>query len=168
LGILWLALGVYTSTEEVADVECDEDSDFSYSSSTYHAQYHVLQAFSLFNTILLWAFLLFFLFLALRHHFTARQEVWTSKVTSYPWLGGAKGFSSQQSSRHPAQLPQPVTSKEKSSKSNGQSSRHGPTVVAPQMPSKGKGGHTYVVFIPPPNASNNTRQQQQQIYPGRR
>lgn len=63
-------------------------------------------------------------------------------MTSYPWLGGAKGFSSQQTSRRPAQLPQPVTSKEKSSKSNGQSSRQGPTVVAPQMPSKGKGGHT--------------------------
>jgi ABC-type nickel/cobalt efflux system permease component RcnA len=193
LGTLWLALGVYTSTEEVADVECD-DSDFSYSSATYHAQYHVLQAFSLFNTILLWSFLIFFLFLALRHHFTGRREVWTSKATTYPWLGGAKNAAPQRTrskskSQREGQLPLPATTKEKSaSKSHGHQHQHkhshshqhshshsrsqphpkpreqGPTVVPPNMPPKGKGGHTYVVFIPPPN---NTRQQQQ-VFPQRR
>ncbi len=61
LGVLWLALSVFLATSESAeaDVECfaanasSDPSDLpSFSTATYHAQYRVLMAFSIFNAIL--------------------------------------------------------------------------------------------------------------------
>jgi hypothetical protein len=91
-----IALGVHTSTQALADVECDDD-DFKYDTRTYHAQYRVLQAFSLFNAILLWSFLLFFLYLSFRHHCAGHHEIWTSKATAYSCSGPAKNRSRTQS-----------------------------------------------------------------------
>jgi len=94
LGVFWFALGIYTTTEESADVECDFDGDgvyqesSDYSSDTFHSQYRVLQAFSLFNSILLIGYLLFLLFLTMRQHSQGRRFVWISGTTSFPWFGG--------------------------------------------------------------------------------
>ncbi|KAI6095560.1 hypothetical protein EDD16DRAFT_1677608 [Pisolithus croceorrhizus] len=48
---------------------------------TYQAQYRVLEAFSLFNVILIWEFLLFLLTMAVI------QDIWLTPVTSHSWFG---------------------------------------------------------------------------------
>jgi len=97
----------------------------SVSTETYHAMYRVLEAFSLFNTILgmssfkdsnrtrmtrstpaVWGFLFFLLALVLRQHFMGHRSMWYNPVTSYSWLGKSKGSKSK--------LPQPVTSRSRS------------------------------------------------------
>ncbi|KIM67987.1 hypothetical protein SCLCIDRAFT_14029 [Scleroderma citrinum Foug A] len=62
----------------------------------YHAQYRALEAFSLFNVILIWAFLLFLLAMAVKHH---TANVWFITVTSYPYFG---------SDANASKLPTPV------------------------------------------------------------
>ncbi|KAH7929459.1 hypothetical protein BV22DRAFT_1029508 [Leucogyrophana mollusca] len=115
LGTFWLALGAFlaSSDSENADVECfasESDTDPidipGFSTDTYQAQYRVLEAFSLFNVILIWGFLLFLLGMALRHHFRVNRRVWYISVTSYPWFG--KGSSSG------AKLPAPVSARSRS------------------------------------------------------
>jgi hypothetical protein len=60
-GTLWIALGAFmgTSDAEVAEVECyasENDTEPvslpGFTTETFHAQYHVLEAFSLFNAVL--------------------------------------------------------------------------------------------------------------------
>ncbi|KAH7887730.1 hypothetical protein F5I97DRAFT_1805033 [Phlebopus sp. FC_14] len=114
LGTFWLALGAFlaSSDSENADVECFSSSDETdpidvagFSTETYQAQYRVLEAFSLFNVILVWGFLLFLLGMALKHYYRVNRNVWYSPVTSYPWFG-SKSKSSK--------LPAPVSSRSRS------------------------------------------------------
>ncbi|KAL4075851.1 hypothetical protein J3A83DRAFT_4223312 [Scleroderma citrinum] len=113
LGTLWLALGAFlaSSSSENADVECFSSADETtlvdvagFSTDIYHAQYHVLEAFSLFNVILVWGFLLFLLGMAVKHHYHVNRNVWFISVTSYPWFG----------SNSAAKLPAPVVSRSRS------------------------------------------------------
>jgi hypothetical protein len=120
-GTFWLALGSFlaTSSSEAADVECfaSESStvplnDSSFSTETYHAQYRVLEAFSLFNVILIWGFLLLLLGLALRQHFMGETLVWYCPVTAYPWFN--------KYSKYSPRLPPPVTVQRGRSKDYGE------------------------------------------------
>ncbi|GBE79456.1 hypothetical protein SCP_0206560 [Sparassis crispa] len=111
-GVLWTALGAFvaSSDSEEADVECYSAQNElvavpGFNTETFHAQYHVLEAFSFFNMILIWGFLLFLLVLALRQHSMGEKGVWVSSVTAFPWFGRGK------QSRG---LPPPVISRSKS------------------------------------------------------
>ncbi|KII95197.1 hypothetical protein PLICRDRAFT_34036 [Plicaturopsis crispa FD-325 SS-3] len=96
-GTLWLALGAFlaSSESEEADVECFSAESQTvlidvpnFSTETYHAQYRVLEAFALFNAALLWGFLIFLLFLALRLHFMyGRRSMWYRPVSVFAWFG---------------------------------------------------------------------------------
>jgi len=110
IGTFWLALGAFlaTSESEVADVACySSDSqtvlveDAPFSTDAYQAQYHVLEAFSLFNAILIWGFLITLLGLAVRQHLAGEKHVWYSPVTVYAW------FNKYDSKKQ--KLPAPVT-----------------------------------------------------------
>lgn len=112
LGVLWLALVafLFSSDAEDADVECySANHDLvevpGFSTETYQAQYRVLEAFSVFNLILLWGFLLFVLFLALRHQYNGDKEVWFAPVTSYSWF---YRYPATAEDKEP-KLPPPVT-----------------------------------------------------------
>jgi len=117
-GVFWLSLGGFlaTSDSDAADVECFASADSTsdpidmpgFSTETYHAQYRVLEAFSLFNTILILGFLVFLSLLAVRQHFLDNRSVWNTPVTSYPWFDSGKGSTSK------SKLPQPVTSRSRS------------------------------------------------------
>jgi len=116
LGVLWLALGAFliTSDSSDADVECYSSTDDTdpvdvsgFSTETYQAQYRVLEAFSLFNVILVWSFFLFLLGLTLRHHLRGNRKVWRTPVNIYPWFA-------PRSSPQSKQLPAPVTSRSRS------------------------------------------------------
>lgn len=110
VGVLWLALGAFlgSSDADAADVECFSSSDITepfdmpgFNTETYHAQYHVLEAFSIFNIILIWAFLMLLLVLAIRHHRWGNKAVWLSSVTAFPWFGGPDAQTGK--------LPEPAT-----------------------------------------------------------
>jgi len=114
-GILWLVLAAFliTSDAEEADVECFTSNSVSdqipiempgFSTEIYQAQYRVLEAFSLFNVILILGFLLFLLFLAWRHHSRGERSVWTAPVTSFPWF-----YSGEYDANEKGKLPPPVT-----------------------------------------------------------
>ncbi|KAI9574870.1 hypothetical protein HD554DRAFT_116363 [Boletus coccyginus] len=129
LGTFWLALGAFlaSSDSENADVECFSSVDGSQvvdvagctflaflltpwkyqpdvlvSTETYQAQYRVLEAFSLFNVILVWGFLLFLLGMALKHYYRVNRNVWFIPVTVYPWFGPRSSMS---------KLPAPVSTR---------------------------------------------------------
>lgn len=136
-GTFWLSLGAFLSTSdsEAADVECFASADSTsdpidmpgFSTETYHSMYRVLEAFSLFNTILVWGFLFFLLALALRQHFMGHRSMWYCAVTSYPWFGNSKGSKSK--------LPHPVTNRSRSrGRSRGRS--YGEKGGARQQPRK--------------------------------
>lgn len=114
LGTFWLALGAYlaSSESENANVECFSSADETtpvdvtgFSTDTYQAQYRVLEAFSLFNVILIWGFLIFLLGMAVKHYYRVNRNVWFISVTSYPWFG---------SNAKSAKLPAPVVSRSRS------------------------------------------------------
>ncbi|KAH0839742.1 hypothetical protein J3R83DRAFT_682 [Lanmaoa asiatica] len=114
-----VALGAFlaSSDSENADVECFSSVDSSQlvdvagctfpasllipwkrqshiivSTETYQAQYRVLEAFSLFNVILVWGFLLFLLGMALKHYYRVNRNVWFIPVTAYPWFGPRSSY----------------------------------------------------------------------------
>ncbi|PIL37184.1 hypothetical protein GSI_00876 [Ganoderma sinense ZZ0214-1] len=115
-GTLWLALGAFvaSSDSELADVECFSSSDADaepidipgFNTETYHAQYHVLEAFSFFNMILIFAFLVLLLVLAIRQHRAGTKHVWILPVTMISWFG--------RTGRHVPKLPAPVTHRSRS------------------------------------------------------
>ncbi|RPD67127.1 hypothetical protein L226DRAFT_549767 [Lentinus tigrinus ALCF2SS1-7] len=115
-GTLWLALGAFvaSSDSEMADVECFSSSAADaepidlpgFNTETYHAQYHVLEAFSFFNMILIFGFLALLLVLALRQHRQGTKHVWVLPVTMISWFGP--------SGRHVPKLPAPVTHRSRS------------------------------------------------------
>jgi len=121
-GIIWLALAAFlvSSDADDADVEC-YSSDApgaslvevpNFSTETFQAQFRVLEAFSLFNVILIWGFLLFLLFLAFRHHRNGARDVWHTPVTAYSWFYRYQTEENQK-------LPPPVTAPVDRSKSKG-------------------------------------------------
>ncbi|TBU32736.1 hypothetical protein BD309DRAFT_1014679 [Dichomitus squalens] len=115
-GTLWLALGAFVanSDSEMADVECFSSSDANaepidipgFNSETYHAQYHVLEAFSFFNMILIFAFLVLLLVLAVRQHRAGSKHVWVLPVTMISWFG--------RTGKPVGKLPAPVTHRSRS------------------------------------------------------
>jgi hypothetical protein len=125
-GVLWLVLAAFliTSDAEDADVECFTSSSVSnqipiqmpsFTTEIYQAQYRVLEAFSIFNVVLIWLFLLFLLFLAWRHHSRGEHTVWTTPVTGVPWF-----YSSDYAAKEKeGKLPPPVTAPVDRSRSKG-------------------------------------------------
>lgn len=115
-GTLWLALGAFvaSSDSEMADVECFSSSDADaepidipgFNTETYHAQYHVLEAFSFFNMILIFTFLVLLLVLAIRQHRAGTKHVWVLPVTMISWFG--------RTGRPVGKLPAPVTQRSRS------------------------------------------------------
>ncbi|KAI9448206.1 hypothetical protein H4582DRAFT_2068736 [Lactarius indigo] len=111
MGTFWIALGAFlaSSDSETASVECYVSAtnltpiDDGFSTETYQAQYRVLEAFSLFNAILIWGFLLLLFGLALKHHTNGHKDIWFSPVTTFDWFGRG-------SSKKAGKLPAPVTS----------------------------------------------------------
>ncbi|KIP10620.1 hypothetical protein PHLGIDRAFT_18279 [Phlebiopsis gigantea 11061_1 CR5-6] len=115
LGVLWLALGAFlgSSASGDSDVECFSSADATeptelpgFNTETFHAQYRVLEAFSVFNVILILGFLFFLLYLAVRHHKWEHRDVWTSSVTAFPWFAGRDAQTGKL-----AALPAPATTK---------------------------------------------------------
>ncbi|TCD66992.1 hypothetical protein EIP91_000672 [Steccherinum ochraceum] len=124
-GVLWLALGAFLASSEAdgADVECFSSSDSSapfdmpgFDTETYHAQYRVLEAFSFFNIILIWAFFLILLFMAIRHHRMGNRAVWLASVTAFPWFAPKAGTRG-------GKLPAPVTAKRSNTRDTHRSHR---------------------------------------------
>jgi len=122
VGILWIALSSLLTTSDAndADVECYTSStsttlvdDPSFSTDVYHAQYRVLEAFSVFNAILIWGFFAILLALAIKHHFSGETQVWYCPVTSYPWFAKY----SNKSKKALPKLPAPVTARTGGSRS---------------------------------------------------
>jgi hypothetical protein len=119
MGTFWIALGAFlaSSDSESASVECFvSQTDLTpiqdgFSTETYQAQYRVLEAFSLFNAILIWGFLLLLFGLALKHHKNGHKDIWFSPVTTFDWFG--RGSSSKKAGK----LPVPVTSRPSRSRS---------------------------------------------------
>ncbi|KAI0375674.1 hypothetical protein BV20DRAFT_959689 [Pilatotrama ljubarskyi] len=115
-GTLWMALGAFvaSSDSEMADVECFSSADTDsepielpgFNTETYHAQYHVLEAFSFFNMILIFGFLVLLLVLALRQHRAGTKHVWMLPVSMIAWFG--------RSGRPQGKLPAPVTHRSRS------------------------------------------------------
>ncbi|KAI0677533.1 hypothetical protein C8Q78DRAFT_1003140 [Trametes maxima] len=115
-GTLWMALGAFvaSSDSEMADVECFSSADADsepielpgFNTETYHAQYHVLEAFSFFNMILIFGFLLLLLVLALRQSRAGTKHVWVLPVSMIAWFGP--------SGRPQGKLPAPVTHRSRS------------------------------------------------------
>lgn len=141
-GLLWLVLSAFliTSDAEEADVECFTSSSVSnqvpiempgFTTEIYQAQYRVLEAFSLFNVILILGFFLFLLFLAWRHHSRGEHTVWTSPVTDVPWF-----YSSDYVREKEAKLPPPVTSPVDRSRAKGAGALSTPKDFQPQPPQK--------------------------------
>jgi len=86
-----------------------------FTTEIYQVQYRVLEAFSLFNVILIFGFLLFLLFLALRRHSRGERTVWTTPVTAVSWFP-SRGYAMD---RKDAKLPLPVTAPVDRSRSKG-------------------------------------------------
>ncbi|KZW04029.1 hypothetical protein EXIGLDRAFT_827960 [Exidia glandulosa HHB12029] len=112
LGVFWIALGAYTASAEMGEVECFADEDETepievpgFSTDDYHAQYRALEGFSLINAFLLLGFLLFMLALAFLQH-KKGYSPWSTPMPLFPW------FSRRGNRQRPSKLPPPVTSKE--------------------------------------------------------
>jgi len=176
IGTVWLALGLLTATSssQDADVECFSDTDesleiTSFTTDTFHAQYRVLEAFSLFNAILTWSYFLTLLVLALRHHHLGWKRVWSTPATSSPFYDTQRRPSHKPSHRS-GSLPAPVTARmvanvttrgghrprqvtnQPSSRepARRQSPRHSPR---PQQ----SGGKAYIVYVPEINRPPESR-----------
>ncbi|THH14684.1 hypothetical protein EW146_g5679 [Bondarzewia mesenterica] len=117
VGTFWLALGAFlaSSDSETASVECfASETDTvpidvqGFSTETYQAQYRVLEAFSLFNVVLVWGFLAILFGLALRQYLLGNRKVWLVPVTAHDWFGKGPKQANKQANK---QLPQPVTAR---------------------------------------------------------
>ncbi|KAI9512179.1 hypothetical protein F5148DRAFT_1164561 [Russula earlei] len=149
MGTLWIALGAFlaNSASETASVECFASAndltpvDGGYSTETYQAQYRVLEAFSLFNAILLLGFLLLLFGLAVKHHSKGHKHVWLSPVTTFDWF--------HRGSNKDSKLPAPVTAHRSRSQSKPQVApaprRHASEkrTQTPQAPHARRPSYTY-------------------------
>jgi len=120
-GVIWLVLVAFLFSTNAADagVECFSSGSTTlvevpgFSTEAYQAQYRVIEAFSVLNVILIWGFLSFLLFLAMRYHLRGDRQVWYTPVTLYPW------FYRPKSQEKEPKLPPPVTAPVDRSKSKG-------------------------------------------------
>ncbi|KAI0759901.1 hypothetical protein BC629DRAFT_1295140 [Irpex lacteus] len=146
-GVLWLALGAFLGSSDSgdSDVECFSSADSQepmtmpgFNTETFHAQYRVLEAFSIFNILLIWAFLLMLLVLALRQHRWGNRTIWLESVTAFPWFAGRDA----QTGKLPAALPAPVSAKRSNTMNTEKSSGSGKsqTQVATYPVSREQGG----------------------------
>lgn len=162
LGFMWFALGLYTSTGVLADIEVEcTDSDPAEDdwdpSEALLAQYRVVKAFAFFNGILLLAYTLFMLALCIRHHRAGHKQVWTARVPTFPWFFFGPGKPGQDQEKRAAAtsaLPPPVTAAPRRAVSNASRPTH---VSRPsQQPlltgdlSDLRPGESRMVWIPPP------------------
>jgi len=153
LGLLWFILGIYTASEPDASVECDFDGDGDweesdeFSTDTFHAQIHTIEAFAIFNAILLFVFFFLLLLMSLRQHFRGRYDVWRSGTTSFPWFSSSEDDQDQPQMSTKGKgkgLPPPVTAKVVTGTFGGGKDLNNSTTT----PMKA-GGH-YIIYIPPP------------------
>ncbi|KAF8759893.1 hypothetical protein RHS01_01900 [Rhizoctonia solani] len=159
------ALGLYTSTGVLADieVECtdgDEDGEWDPSEALL-AQYRVVKGFAFFNAILLLAYVLFLLIMCIRHHNAGRKQVWTSRVPTFPWFffGPVKpGQSQEKRTAATSALPAPVTAAPRRAAHHNSRPTH---VSRPsEQPlladlSHLQPGESRMVYIPPPQPGAN-------------
>jgi len=151
---LWFIMGLYTAMEPETEVECDFDGsgDFEesdeFTTDEYHAQYHTIEAFSLFNAILLLAYFILLLILSYRQHAAGNPKVWRSKVTTFPWFGQGPAPEDDDSDDYESapkgksffagkgkeSLPVPVSA----------------TILANNSTTPMKAGGHYIIYIPPP------------------
>ncbi|KAH7105709.1 hypothetical protein BKA62DRAFT_690618 [Auriculariales sp. MPI-PUGE-AT-0066] len=117
LSVFWLALGCYTATAEMGDVECYADEDetepiefAAFTTDIYHAQFRALEGFALINVFLLLGFLFFMLLQAYIQQRKGFRTVWSTPLALYPWFGGRRRNNRSNSTK----LPPPVTAKGKS------------------------------------------------------
>lgn len=156
LGLLWFILGIYTATGKETEVECDMDGDGDWEDSdeftdTFHAQYHTIEAFSIFNAILLFAFFFLLLLLAIRQRRQGNTDVWVAPVTQNHWFGATPPPSGKG-------LPEPITSgkgkKTMAQVITGTFGGNAGKDQQQQQPSTTpmKAGGHYIIYIPPPPA----------------
>ncbi|KAG8982409.1 hypothetical protein FRB90_006824 [Tulasnella sp. 427] len=167
LGLLWFILGIYTATSPDTEVECDFDGDGTFeesdefSTDTFYAQFHCIEAFAIFNAILLFIYFFLLLLLSLRQHRAGYTEVWREPATTYPWFGVASGMAPKGGNAPLTDLPAPVLSKGKFGFGGKGATKDGqvltgslPSTTSSEMgeqPMKA-GGH-YIIYIPPPAAA---------------
>jgi len=133
--------------------------DDGFSTETYQAQYRVLEAFSLFNAILIWAFLLLLFGLALKHHKNGHQDIWFLPVTTFDWFG--------RGSKKAGKLPAPVTSRRSRSRSKSRSQSNPSAAAAPprrqvsdrhtRAPRPPQGRQPQMAYIPAEQRPSRTR-----------
>ncbi|KAI0269152.1 hypothetical protein BC834DRAFT_865023 [Gloeopeniophorella convolvens] len=160
LGTFWIALGAFlaSSDSETASVECFasetdlEPIDGGFSTDTYQAQYRVLEAFSLFNAILVWGFLLLLFGLAMKHYTNGHKDVWLSPVTTFDWFGHG--------SKKASKLPAPVTARRTRSQSK-------PAAAAASAP-KRQTSEKRTAPQAPPRRPSQSRQPQTAYIPEQR
>ncbi|KAI0254385.1 hypothetical protein BJV78DRAFT_1274206 [Lactifluus subvellereus] len=160
MGTFWISLGGFlaSSASETASVECFVSAtdltpiDGGFSTEAYQAQYRVLEAFSLFNAILILGFLLLLFGLAVKHHMNGRRDVWFSPVTTFDWFG--------RDSKKASKLPAPVTAYRPRTQSKPM------TPPAPQPPPKRQVSDRRT-YAPRP-ARTQSRQPQMAYVPERR
>jgi len=161
LGFMWFALGLYTSTGTLADieVECTDDAgeDEWDPSEELLAQYRVVKGFAFFNGIILLSLCFFLLTLCIRHHLAGRRQVWTARVPTFPWFvfGTVKQVQPQETREaNGSALPPPVTAAPRRAVSA--STRPGHVSRPSQQPllasdlSQLAPGESRMVWIPPP------------------
>ncbi|KAF9504008.1 hypothetical protein BS47DRAFT_1355607 [Hydnum rufescens UP504] len=110
MGGFWLGLALFLSTQQALVVECSADDDGDgpdYTTEMFHAQYHVLQAFSILETLLLMGYALFLFVLAMRHHASGRKQVWNARVTEAVWFNLPKKSSPTEKEKF-TRLPPPI------------------------------------------------------------
>jgi len=158
MGTFWIALGAFlaSSASETASVECFVSAtdltpiDNGFSTETYQAQYRVLEAFSLFNAILIWGFLLLLFGLALKHHTNGHKDIWFSPVTTFDWFN--------RGSKKAGKLPEPVTARRSRSQSKPSAAQPKPSMAAApkrqvsdrqtRMPRPSQGRQPQMAYIP--------------------
>ncbi|KAF8607604.1 hypothetical protein BDV93DRAFT_519635 [Ceratobasidium sp. AG-I] len=161
LGFMWFALGLYTSTGTLADieVECTDDAgeDEWDPSEALLAQYRTVKAFAFFNGILLLALCFFLLALCIRHHIAGRRQVWTARVPTFPWFVFGTVKQAQPQEKREANLsplPPPVTaSPRRASTRPGHVSRPSQQPLLATDLSQLAPGESRMVWIPPPDSA---------------
>ncbi|KAG8992781.1 hypothetical protein FRB94_011299 [Tulasnella sp. JGI-2019a] len=171
LGLLWFVLGLFTAIEPKTVMTCEyEAGDFfslaqdgsasgsdTYSNDMFQLQYNVLKSFAILNALLLIAYFLLLLVLALSQHRLGRRHVWTSGVTSFSFFGpqsaagsslGADTSEETLTNKYRRFLPSPVTAKA-APKPSPKPLTQAPRVEQVGSPQMKAGGH-YIMYIPPP------------------
>ncbi|KAG8708630.1 hypothetical protein FRC12_016235 [Ceratobasidium sp. 428] len=165
LGFMWFALGLYTSTGTLADieVECTDDGmgEEWDPAQDLLAQYRTVKALAFFNGILLLGLCTFLLILCIRHHLAGRRQVWTARVPTFPWFAfgavkqGQQGQQGQQEQKQEPDryttLPPPVTATPRRAATRpGHVSRPSQQPLLAADLAQLAPGESRMVWIPPP------------------